>query len=358
VPSRKEIQWSQLKVGALVLAAMAVLLGLVFLMSGSSGGVFAPKLTLRSYFDNANGLKNGAPVSLEGVTIGSVMKIRVVPDRNPTPVEVTMQVDQKAKALLHMDSTTSIAQAGVLGDSYVDISSEHASGPEPNNNAELKARNVPSIQQVIDTSQGTLQKATLVMTKVNLLLDSLNSKRGSAGELINDPELYKHLTKVAANLDTITEGIAQGKGSIGKLMTDDTLYTKINTTIDRLNSVTEALAEGKGSAGKFLHDESLYNNLNSVVTNTNQLVADINAGKGGLGKVAKDPEFARKLDDTVTRLDSILKNVDEGKGTIGQMLQNRSLYDHADQTLDQSQQLIRGMRENPKKYFVIRLKVF
>ena len=60
----------------------------------------------------------------------------------------------------------------------------------------------------------------------------------------------------------------------------------------------------------------------------------------------------------MTRLDSILKNVDEGKGTIGQMLQNRSLYDHADQTLDQSQQLIRGMRENPKKYFVIRLKVF
>ena len=37
VPSRKEIQWAQLRVGALVLAAMAVLVGLIFLMSGSSG---------------------------------------------------------------------------------------------------------------------------------------------------------------------------------------------------------------------------------------------------------------------------------------------------------------------------------
>ena len=37
VPSRKEIQWSQLRVGALVLAAMAVLIGLIFLMSGSIG---------------------------------------------------------------------------------------------------------------------------------------------------------------------------------------------------------------------------------------------------------------------------------------------------------------------------------
>jgi len=49
--------------------------------------------------------------------------------------------------------------------------------------------------------------------------------------------------------------------------------------------------------------------------------------------------------------------VDEGKGSIGQFLKNRSLYDHADQTLDQAQQLVKGMRENPKKYLVIQLKV-
>ena len=92
MPSRKEIQWSQLRVGALVLAAMAVLIGLILLMSGSTGGLFARKLVLRSYFENAAGLKDGAPVTLEGVTIGNVIHVRVVPDRNPTPVEVTMQV--------------------------------------------------------------------------------------------------------------------------------------------------------------------------------------------------------------------------------------------------------------------------
>ena len=95
MPSRKEIQWSQLRVGALVLAATAVLIGLIFLMSGSTGGLFARKLVLRSYFENAAGLKNGAPVTLEGVTIGNVIHVRVVPDRNPTPVEVTMRVGQE-----------------------------------------------------------------------------------------------------------------------------------------------------------------------------------------------------------------------------------------------------------------------
>src|ERR1035438_284887 len=87
VPSRKEIQWSQLRVGALVLAASAVLIVLIFLMSGSSGGLFARKLVLRSYFDNAAGLKDGAPVTLEGVTIGNVIHVRVVSDRNPRSEE-------------------------------------------------------------------------------------------------------------------------------------------------------------------------------------------------------------------------------------------------------------------------------
>ena len=89
-----------------------------------------------------------------------------------------------------------------------------------------------------------------------------------------------------------------------------------------------------------------------------KLLADVNSGKGTIGKLAKDPEFAKKLDDTVTRLDNILTSVDEGKGTIGQLMQNRSLYDHTDQTMDQAQQLVKSIRNNPKKYLVIRLKLF
>jgi phospholipid/cholesterol/gamma-HCH transport system substrate-binding protein len=60
----------------------------------------------------------------------------------------------------------------------------------------------------------------------------------------------------------------------------------------------------------------------------------------------------------VEKLDSILKGVDEGKGSLGQFVQNRSLYDHADQTLAQAQELVKSVREDPKKYLVIHLKIF
>lgn len=340
------------------MAALAVLILVILLMSSSAGGLFAEKLTLRSYFTNAGGLKSGAPVTLEGVTIGNITHIRVVPERSPKPVEITMRVGGKYVKDLHVDSTTSIAQAGVLGDSYVDITSAHASGPQPTNNTELASVEASSLQGVITASQTSIEEVTRLMRNANTLVDTLNSRRGTLGGLINDPAFYAKLNRIADNLDKLTAAIGNGHGTLGKLVNDDTLYTHANSVIDRLDQITAGIQEGQGTAGKLVKDDTLYKNLNSTVTNANQLLADINSGKGSIGKLAKDPEFAKKLDNTITRLDSILTGIDEGKGTIGQLMQNRTLYEHTDQTMDQAQQLLQAIRKDPKKYFVIRLKVF
>lgn len=340
------------------MVAMAVLIGLILLMSGSTGGLFERKIVIRAYFPNANGIKDGAPVTLEGVTIGNVIHVRVIPARDPTPVEVSMRVGGEFIPDLHTDSTVKIEQAGALGDSFIDISSVNATGPEPGNNAELKIKESSSIEAVLGSSEDTMKEIQGLIHRMDTLVDTLNSKRGSAGEFLNNPDLYKKISRIADDLQAITGAAASGKGSLGKLLTDDTLYNRANSAIDRLDKMTADLNEGKGSAGKFLKDDSLYNNLNSAISNANQLVAEINAGKGSIGMLAKDPAFAKKLDDTVTRLDNILSSVDEGKGSLGQFVQNRSLYDHADQALDQTQQLVKSMRENPKKYLVIQLKVF
>jgi len=52
-------------------------------MSGQPAAFFERKIVLRAYFANANGIKDGAPVTLEGVTIGNVIHVKVVPARDP-----------------------------------------------------------------------------------------------------------------------------------------------------------------------------------------------------------------------------------------------------------------------------------
>ena len=85
------MKWSQLKVGIIVMISVALLCTLLFLMTSASGmSVFARKLVVTTYFENSAGLKVGAPVNLEGVTIGEVKKVRSPDDpaRKLTPVKV------------------------------------------------------------------------------------------------------------------------------------------------------------------------------------------------------------------------------------------------------------------------------
>jgi phospholipid/cholesterol/gamma-HCH transport system substrate-binding protein len=358
VPSQQEVQWSQLKVGVLVLVALTALAALIFLMSGSTGGIFSRKITLLSYFENSAGLKNGAPVNLEGVTIGTVTDIKIVPARKLTPVEVTMKIGSKYRDAVHTDSTSSLETIGVLGDTVVDINSKTATGPAVQNNAELKTNETPNLSDVIKSSQGTIEQLNTILAKVDHLADSLNSTKGSIGELINNPDLYNKAVATLNQLSQLVDTVANGRGSIGKLVADDTLYNHINDTVAKLDKMSTELDEGKGTLGKLLKDETLANNLNQSVANANQLLADINAGKGGLGMIAKDPQFAAKLRDTVDKLDSVLNRVDNGEGTVGQLVRNPSLYNNLDQSLTETRGLVAAIRENPKKYLTFHVKIF
>jgi len=337
---------------------MAVLIGLIFLMNGTSGGPFGRKIVLRSYFANAAGLKDGAVVSVDGVTVGNVTKTRVVPERNPYPVEVTMQVGEKYWADLHTDSTARVAPAGVLGDSFVDIDSRQATGPQPANNAELKISGSPTIEEVIGSSQVSIEDIDLLVKKVGKLVDAISSGRGTVGELINDAAMKNNITSIAANLQTITQALADGKGSLGKFLNDDSLFTKMTSTVDQLNSIVNDMNAGKGTAGKLLKDETAYNNFNSAISNLNGVLASINSGKGAAGEFVKDPALGQKLSDAIANLDGILKSVNAGEGSAGQFVKNKSVYEHVDETMDQAQQLIKAIRADPKKYLVIQMKVF
>jgi phospholipid/cholesterol/gamma-HCH transport system substrate-binding protein len=358
VPSQQEVQWSQLKVGVLVLVALAALTALVFLMSGNTGGFLSGKFTVRSYFENAAGLKVGAPVNLEGVTIGTVKSIRIVPERKLTPVEVVMRISKKFLPALHSDSKTSLETIGVLGDTVVDINSKFATGGEVQDNSELQTTETPNLSDVIKSSQGTIEQLNTILAKVDNLVDALNTGKGSIGMLINDPTLYNRAIAALNEIQSLVDQVGNGKGSIGKLIADDTLYNRANDTVGKLQDMATQLDSGKGSIGKLLKDDTLYNNLRESTQNLNSLLKDINAGKGSIGILAKDPKFAEKLNDTVTKLDSILNRVDSGEGTIGALMRNKDLYNHTDEMIQNTNNLITAIRQNPKKYLTIHLKIF
>jgi len=359
LPSQKQLKWSQLKVGITVIVASLTLGFLLFLMSGTAG-LLTTRITLRSYFDNAEGLRNGAPVRLAGVDIGNVTGIRIVPDKDKqlTPVEVTMKVSTKYIYALHRDSVISLETAGVLGETYLDIESAQAVGPPAQNGDTLATQIHPDFNQVVRASQSTLENMDALLKRADRILAFAESGKGSLGKLIYDPTLYNRLSNTVADLQKVVEQIASGQGSLGALINRNDAYDKFLATLDKMNGVIDDIKAGKGTAGKFIKDPALYNNANDTIANIKKLTEDINAGKGTIGKLAKDEELAKKLDTTMTKLSELTTELEAGQGTVGRLFKDETLYNNTNQALVETRDLLKGIRENPKKYLSIKLHIF
>jgi phospholipid/cholesterol/gamma-HCH transport system substrate-binding protein len=359
LPSQKQLKWSELRVGVTVIVASLVLGVLLFLMSGT-GGFFTKRITLVSYFDNAEGLRVGAPVRLSGVDIGNVSKILIVreKDRQLTPVKVLMKVSTKYDFSLRRDSVTSLDTAGVLGETYLDIDSSQAVAPQALDGDTLPTHVHPDFNEVVRSSQSTLQNMDALLKRADRILAFAESGKGSLGKLIYDPTLYDRFSQTVAELKTVVDEIAKGQGSLGQLINSNDAYNKFVATLDKMNGVVDDLQQGKGTAGKFLKDPSLYNNANDTVANLKKVSEDLNAGKGTAGRLLKDEELGKKIDTTMTKLAALTSELEAGQGTVGKLFKDETLYNNANQMLEETRNLVKAIRENPKKYLSIKLHIF
>jgi phospholipid/cholesterol/gamma-HCH transport system substrate-binding protein len=357
LPSQKQLRWSQLRVGITVIVASVTLAALLFLMSGTTG-LFTRRIVLRSYFDNAEGLRAGAPVRLSGVDVGNVTHIMIAPGRPLTPVEVTMKVSTKYDYALRTDSITSLDTAGVLGETYIDIDSSQAKGAPAKSGDVLPTQVHPDFNQVVRASQGTLENINALIERADNILAFAQSGKGSLGKLIYDPTLYNRFSETVADFQKIVQEVASGQGSLGALINRNDAYDKFIATLDKMNAVIDDLQAGKGTAGKILKDPTMYNNANDFLANLKTMTNDINAGKGTLGKLTKDQELANKLDTTITKLSQLTTQVEAGQGTVGKLFKDESVYNNTDAVLLETRDLLKAFRENPKKYLTIKMHIF
>jgi phospholipid/cholesterol/gamma-HCH transport system substrate-binding protein len=356
LPSQKQLKWSQLKVGLTVIIASLILAILTLLMN--SGGLFTHKIRIKSYFPDASGLRKGAPVRLSGVDIGNVDDITVVPNRPLDPVEVTMKIHTNYGFYLRKDSTTLLSTAGVLGETYINIDSSHAKDRQVQDGDVLPSTEVPGYQEVMRAGQSSLQNMDALLKRMDRIIAFVESGQGSIGKLIYDASLYNQVNATVSEFQRLVNDIAQGQGTLGQLVANDEMYNKLNGSIDKINQLIDEINAGNGTIGKFLKDPSLYNNANQSVVNFKQLTDDINSGKGAIGTLAKDQEFARKLQNTLTRISNLADKLDTGNGTAALFLRDPAVYNNTDRLLTDTQDLIKAVRQNPKKYLTIHLKLF
>lgn len=346
MPRTRSLAWSELKIGALTIAALAVAAFVIFLLSGE-GGFFWQRYTLHAKFADVALLKSGAPVRVAGVEVGAVSDLQF----DGVMVDVTFELSREMQSRVTDQSVAYIGSVSLLGEGALDITPALGGTPVPEGGY-VKTKKTPG--QLADVAES----ATQSLNEATQLIKDIRQGKGTVGKLFSDDQLYREISGFVDAAETVAKNLQQGRGSAGKLLTDEALYDGLEASIRNLRTLTDQLNRGEGSLGKLMQDPAFADSVTGTSRNLETLTARLNKGEGTAGKLLTDDALYRRFDDLTGRLDSLTRDLNEGKGTAGQLLKDQKLYDNLNAAASELRGLVSDIRKDPQKYLRVKVSLF
>ena len=358
---RKQLTWTELRVGLFVLVGLSVLAAGIFYVTGA--GTIGPKYRLITYLPEVSGLASGAPVRLDGVEIGNVESIRLAPrtpgklrDRKRN-IEIVMRVGKKYEDDIMTDSAASLVTEGLLGNRYVNISLG-VTGTPLKDGQEVPGSEEKAMAQVVERSADVLANLQALSEEVQDLIHGVKEGKGTLGKLLTDEQAYNHLNNILSKGEVMITNVQAGQGTLGKLVASDEMYNKVDKGIDNVNLILTDVRAQKGTIGKLLYDPSLYDQAKLAISNGNAVITDVRAGKGTLGKLATDDTLYTNLKVTSQNVADATAKLNDNTTTVGKMFSDPKLYDSLSGLTGDLRLLVGEFRQNPKKFLHIKVSVF
>ncbi|MGI4863300.1 MAG: MlaD family protein [Janthinobacterium lividum] len=310
----------EIKVGLLaVVALVALAIGFNFLRGSN---LLSSDRTYFAIYPKVDGLNVGAPIYLNGVKVGQVKNLELLP-----------AADNKIKASLEMAKTVNVGDSTVVRLSGSLLGSTTLTlklGPntkEYHGGEELATKLSVSLTDIVQRrAQSTLDTVNSTLSHINGFLnkDAQTNIQGTlVGARQSTEALQQLIASNQANINQITRNLAQMSAALNKStakldriannftqLSDSLKSAPIGSTMRNLNAtmteaqtslkgVSTALTDKKGSLGKLINDTLLYNNLNATAASSNELISDMKAnpkryvhfsvfGGGGKDKVKKE----------------------------------------------------------------------
>ncbi len=346
MPRTRSLAWSELKIGLMSIFALVVATAFIFLLTGSNG-FFWQRYSIKTVFPDVAGLKEGAPVRVAGVEVGTVTGVEFVGDR----VEVLMEVLKENRPRITSTSIATLGSVSLLGEAAIDITASSGGMTIQDWGYVPSRRASGSLSSVADSANVGIEEATA-------LLKDIRAGKGTLGRLFTDEQLYRELTGLVSSAEQVANTINQGRGTIGQLMNNPAAARSLESSLDNLQAMTARIRAGEGSLGKLLNDDSLATSLKSATGNLDAFTGRINRGEGTLGKLATDQELYNRLSSVSDRLDKVVASLQQGEGTAGQLLHDKQLYENMNGTMVELRDLVAAIKKDPKRYLNVRVSLF
>jgi phospholipid/cholesterol/gamma-HCH transport system substrate-binding protein len=329
--------------GAALLAVLVVLL-----VSVSGISIFRHRLTSTSYFADADGIKSGAAVNLNGVTIGVVKSVTITtaPERKKTPILVVMKIDPQFQNVVRTDSLAGLTNLGALADTVIDIDSEHATGPPMRDGAELKTLTTPSVLD-LNAGQATVKALNDVEVRFNTVVDQITSGKGTVGKILSDPNLMDRVNATTKSAGKIADKLNSTHNTAGKILNGHSVNDRIAALGTDMQGLTALYISRTGGP--------LADNAASAITHVNSITKGLNEGQGAAGTLMKNP---KQFTDTMTKVSSLLSDYSKNPKTGGNFATGGATSVDLQKLSTEVSSLSTMVRSNPKKYLTIQVRLF
>ena len=107
-----------------------------------------------------------------------------------------------------------------------------------------------------------------------------------------------------------------------------------------------------------MKDPSIFDNANETLRKAEIMMDRIEKGEGTLGKMSKDPALFDSSRKALDKFSSFVEQADRGEGTLGKLLKDPGLYNNLNQSSAEITKLLYDLRQDPKRYLTIRLRLF
>src|SRR5437763_5788501 len=266
-----QLQRNEIMTGLLVIGTIAVVAFLLVLLGAP--GLFRPLVTYKIYFDNAVGIKQGAPVMLAGRKIGQVQKLyspvspeeekraeeaaaaikpsepNAGPNPSPTPgkprfeVRVDVQVDKNAK--VYRDARARLMQLGLLGDMAIDITQGTETSGRAKDGEMFAGERTPDLGEaaakMLEVIKPVAAEATNTMKDLQQTAQNLNHLTEKNSELNLALTQFKTFGEHLSDLTAPESALSHSLTKIEKISTSLTENNNIEVTLQNLRTSSEKL---------------------------------------------------------------------------------------------------------------------
>jgi phospholipid/cholesterol/gamma-HCH transport system substrate-binding protein len=283
----------EIKTGILVISAILLFIWGYSFIKGKN--IFSNYKTIYVQYDNIEGIVKSAPVTINGLAVGTVTNITL----NSTTGKILVELQLKTDFPISKSSRAAIYEPGFIVGKQIAIypNFDDKSIVEEGDflQGEITAGLTASLKEKLVPLQEKFEKLLLNVDQLVSGFNTILDAKGQADLKNSLTELNKTITefhKASANVNTILDdNKSQIKGVLSNFNKVSSDFSKISDSLNKANL---------GQTAK---------NLGKTLASLDKIMADLQAGKGSMGKLVTDEALYKNLEKTTKELEMLLEDV-------------------------------------------------